>query len=450
METNLTNIFLESLLEIKAADLDLHIWKKAKECLIDYLCVTFAGAKALKANRSDISDVCREQGDAPVIGFHGKSSPYHAALLNGISAHMLELDDGHRFGMMHPGAVVISALLAVAERENMSGKDFLFGVILGYEAAIRLASAIQPKHKTNGFHATATCGTVGAALGISGALGFSKKQVKTACAAALTSASGLLELIDDNSELKPYNAGKAAMNGIAAASMGRLAFESPEDPLGGKRGFFNVITPLQNKSYLIGANQSNLCIETIYVKPYAACRHCHSPIEAALKMGRHFATHDLAHIAHIYVDTYEAAVFGHDHTRVNSISAAKMSIPYCVAVALLYGDGGMDMFTDEILSRNEVTQLTDKIIVTEDKALTELSPRQRAARVRIVFGDGRKQECLVKYPKGEPENPISEESLLEKYDALMRFAGKSEAASQQILYAASHLEHSMDTLMELL
>lgn len=450
MKTNITNTFLGSLMKLSMSDIDLSVWQKAKECLIDYLCVTFAGAKLLKDTKIEMNDICWEKGDVPVIGFDGKSSSYCAALMNGISAHMLELDDGHRFGMMHPGAVIISALLSVAKRERIDGKSFLFGIVFGYEAAIRLASAIQPLHKKNGFHATATCGTVGAALGIGGALGFSKKQMKTAFAAALTSASGLLEMIDDNSELKPYNAGKAAMNGVAAASMGRLAFESPADPLGGQRGFFNVVTPLVNKNYLTGLQQLHLCIETIYVKPYAACRHCHSPIEAALQIRKCLTVHDMGHISQIHVDTYDTAVFGHDHTVVNGISSAKMSIPYCVATALLYGDGGIDMFTNEILSRNEVIQLTDKVIVKEDKALTELSPQQRMARVRIVFDDRAEKECMIKHPKGEPENPISEDELMDKYDSLMQFAGKSEAEARQILDAASCLERSMDGLMELL
>src|SRR5690606_28432317 len=121
-----------------------------------------------------------------------KVSPYVAALVNGMHAHVAELDDGERFGMFHPGAPILSALLSVANEKNISGTAFLRGIVIGYEAAIRVASALQPGLKDQGYHATGVCGTIGAAIGIGAALGFSKQQLKGAFSAAATSASGIL------------------------------------------------------------------------------------------------------------------------------------------------------------------------------------------------------------------------------------------------------------------
>jgi 2-methylcitrate dehydratase PrpD len=174
---SVTDKFIESLYELTQIEFSEQVILQAKKCLLDYFGVTFAGAVLLKEksntflNNSEIEDVS-------VIGFTRKNNLFSAALINGLSAHIAELDDGIRQGNFHPGAPIISALLPVAQHYKLSGNDLLKGIIVGYEAGIRLACAIQPSHRIKGYHAIGTCGAIGAALGIAAALGFSKQQMK--------------------------------------------------------------------------------------------------------------------------------------------------------------------------------------------------------------------------------------------------------------------------------
>lgn len=139
----------------------------------------------------------------------------------------------------------------------MDGEDFLRGIILGYEIAIQLASSMQPSHRNKGFHTTATCGTIGAAVGIASALKYNKTQLKSTISAAATSASGILEIQEDGSELKPYNPAIAAVNGFLAARIGRVGFLGPDDILGESAAFFlscqTIVLNLVSPTFMIWA-----------------------------------------------------------------------------------------------------------------------------------------------------------------------------------------------------
>ena len=159
MSVNLTDKFIDELYELRNAAFSGSVVLQAKRCMLDYLGATFAGAQMLKEKSDKLLNYLGEtQGDAAVIGLNRKAGIENAAFLNGLSSHVAELDDGVRFGMIHPGSPVFSALFPVAEKEKVKGSDFLLGVITGYEAAVRIACAIQPSHYNCGYHPTSTCG----------------------------------------------------------------------------------------------------------------------------------------------------------------------------------------------------------------------------------------------------------------------------------------------------
>src|SRR5690606_32888100 len=152
----------------------------------------------------------RGSGPCHIFGRSETFDPSTAALHNALSAHILELDDGSRFGMMHPGVPIVSALLAACHMYGFGETEFLKGMIVGYEAALVIAEQVQPDHKERGFHTTGTLGVVGAALAVAYALNMTTSEKKTALSAALTGSSGLLAAIDGESELKPLNAARSA------------------------------------------------------------------------------------------------------------------------------------------------------------------------------------------------------------------------------------------------
>ena len=449
MNKTVTQKFLDSIWDFSNRPVPDRVIGQVKNCLIDYMACTVLGASLLsEQGREYLDSFGSGEGAISVIGHRTRAPLMQAAMLNGIDAHLIELDDGHRYAMLHLGAPVISALLVTAQDRKLDVSHFIKGIIVGYEATVRLAAAIQPGHKLKGFHATGTCGTIGTALGIAAALDLPRSYWNTVISAAATDAAGLLQVIDDGSELKPYNVGRAVVAAINAAYMGRTGLAGPSDVLGGSRGFFKSMAAEINDSFLFEGFLPDYAVELIYRKPYAACRHCHSAIEAALNILRDRQP-DPAQIRRVEVDTYGLAVKGHDHTAIQGAGSAKMSIPYGVAAALIYGKVNYQQYEADCLDDRQVKELTGKVTIKEDPVLSGLVPAKRVAVVRVVTPD-ETFEDRVEYPLGEPENPMSQEMLEEKYFSLMDAAGQDPDLSRQILSCIYDLENQFNHFLDLI
>lgn len=422
--------YLDSLRETRLPDIAYHA---ARLRLLDTLGCTLAGARIerdrmlalMHANGSTT-------GPSVLIGLGATAAPGLAALVNGTNAHAAELDDGNRFGMVHPGAPVISAILAQAAVGGMSDDDILTGVVLGYEAAVRLAIAVQPHAKDRGLHATGVSGAVGAAIGVAAALRLDRARMNAALAGGATGASGLLQVVRGSSQLKPFNAGQAAQVGLAAAQMAQAGFLGPADVLDGPHGYLCLTTggaQINTNALLKGG--PGLCVDGVYLKPYASCRHCHAPVEAALRLRADYGLipEDIVSVA---VRSHRMAVYMHDHTEIMGSYSGKMSIPYCVAAALVTGKFGMDAFASEILDDTRVQALTRAVSVTIDDGLTALVPEKRPAIVEITRRSGSPVILRVDLPRGEPETALTPDEVRRKFIDLAVFAGKDEAEAGDI------------------
>ena len=388
------------------------------------------------------------QGEFSVVGINRKTDFFSALFINGINSHFIELDDGHRLGMLHLEAPIISAMISLYEKEKISQIDFFKGVVVGYEAAIRLAMSIQPSHKLKGYHATGTCGTVGVAAAVATALHYDEIKMKNTLSAAMTSAAGLLEMIVDDSELKPYNVGRAVIDGLVAAYSGNAGFNAPKDTLGGKRGFLSVTSENPNTDILQVFDSDKYMIEGSYMKPYAACRHLHPAIEGALSISK-TSGFDWRNVASITVDAYHLAVFGHDHQEITSVNSAKMSIPYSVAVALINRSANMEDFSAETIVDTDILDLAKKVSVKDDEELTKLCPGKRVSVVTIMMNDGTEIKQRVDYPKGEPENPLTRLELEEKFRSLAMFGGLTTAECDEVINEIWKEEFDLNKIMSI-
>ena len=419
-----------------------------KDCLLDYIGVSLAGAHDLKEKfHAYLKQLHSGESSAAIIGIEARTSPESAALLNGMAAHYFELDDGSRFGMVHIGAVVFSALLAVSELYEISAGDFLRAAWIGYEVTIRMAAGMQPGHKKRGFHATGTCGCIGAAAAVAVALHYDDNALADTVSAAAASASGLLEMIEDTSQLKPFNAGKAAQNAVIAARIGAAGFSGPLDPIGGKRGLLAATADGFDETWLRRDGDRKYALFGIYRKPYASCRHCHSPVEAALALADSARPEE---IEAVDVYTYGLAVFGHDHAEVSGVGAAKMSIPYSVAAAICMKTGGMSAMSEAAVKNETILELAKRVRVIERKEYSALVPAKRIAELAIHLKSGEELRKTVVYPKGEPENPMSEREQKEKFLQMAAYAGKDETFCTDIARAVDNLENDFSTLLRLL
>lgn len=411
---NISEAFITGLIK-KSQDIPNKINEKARKVLLDYLAVVAGGKKYIKAQHPELVD------SAPDFAFQ-----------NGFAAHVLELDDGHRHGMIHLGASIVSAVLDASEKVNFESGDVLRGIVMGYEVAVRCARAIQPGHKVRGYHVSGTCGTIGSAMGIAFACNYNKEQLKSTLACAVCSAAGVLEIQEQASELKPYNTARAAYDGVLAAQIGKVGLPGPDDILGGKRGFLSALSDTPKPEFLADFSEDGYCIEGIYQKVHAACRHCHPAIDATLDM-RNDLNLQPEQIEKIEVHTYKLAVGSHDHTQIMGISSAKLSTPYAVALAIVKGSCGYADYNEDNLNDYWIKNLTRKVCVIEDENLTAQSPAVRGARVSIYLKNGEEYEASSLYPKGEPENPLTQEELEGKFRGLAMYGGLSSAECDEVI-----------------
>lgn len=410
---NLSTDFL-AYLRNKSAQINDAVLERAKDCLYDYLAVTTAGARANR-DRWGTYYYHIPKGNFLIEGLSLMTDRSTSCLLNGFHAHILELDDGQRFAMIHLGAAIVTAVEAVRAENSLEYEDVLRGIVMGYEAACRVALAVQPAHKKKGFHTAGTCGTIGAAIGAGYALGMDDVQLRTVLDCAVASAAGMLEIQEQGSELKPYNLGRAALDGVNAAYMGYSGWKGPDDMLGGERGFLALFADGGNPAKATEATDY-FEIERIYVKPYAACRHCHSAIEAALTLREQC---DPDGIERVVIETYHLAVKGHDHTDIAGVSSAKLSMPYSVAAALVLGRADVAAFDADTITNERILALTRKVKVEENPEFSAQSSQKRIANVIIFKKDGSFCEQRVDYAKGDPENPMSRADIRRKAEQLL-------------------------------
>lgn len=418
-----------------------------KRCMLDWVGVSFAGATLLQEKMQPIIKIASD-GPCSTYLTERNLDLHSASFLNGYAAHVLELDDGHRFGMLHLEAPLFSALWAVAQQEDLDFEHFVKGILVGYQTTVQLARRIQPEHKKHGYHATGTCGTIGVACAVAAALDFTDNQFESAIGAAVSRAAGLLSALDSPSELKPFNVAGAIEAGIMSAYMARCGFSSQADPIEGKRGFFKTYANRNNVESLVSF-ADNSEILNIYFKPYASCRHCHAPVECALVLKDKYEV-DTKNIEEVIVETYRLAIDGHNHTEILGSSSAKMSIPYCVAASLVKAECGMDVFENKVVTDSEILSLTKKIKVEEDEIMTSLTPGKRGARVTVKMLAGQSYTFEVDNPLGEPEHPMSDAKLENKYYDMMKFANVETKQAEILHDMVWNLETRYSELLKVL
>ena len=417
---NISKEFFYAIDQVANKEIPAPVMARARCSLLDYLSVTCAGAAFQKGNLQDYFAFAEpEKGDFKAIGTGRNLVLKEAVFLNGLNGHALDFDDGTNSGIIHLGSPIFSLLLPLAQRYGTSVEDLLKAAIIGYEASYTMAVSIQPKHKALGYHATGTCGMLGATLAAAYMLCFSEKERFQAFATACVATSGMLKVLDDGSELKPYNVAKTALLSLTSLQLAKAGFKGHDDPLGGHRGFLKMMSGDENTPIKATLLNGTYAVMKSYTKPYASCRYTHPPVEAAIHLRNHYGIKPRV-VQSVEVETYDLAVSGHDHTEVKGAYSAKMSIPYSVAVAFVYGKVGLQEFSDDILENEDIKVLTKKVHVVADRTLSEIFPDKQSA-VLTIKTDNVTYSERVDFPKGEPENPMTETEFRERYEALMSY-----------------------------
>lgn len=436
--------FLNMVDDVWKAPIPDEVMERARRSVLDYLAVTCAGAKFQKDKLERYFTFAQpEEGQFRVIGTEKKLVLKEAVFLNGLNGHALDFDDGTNSGIIHLGSPIFSLLIPLSQRYGTSVDDMLRAAIVGYETSYTMAVSIQPGHKAMGYHATGTCGILGAAIAASYMLGFTNEERFQTFASACVAAGGMLKVLDDGSELKPYNVAKTSLLALTALQLGKSGVKGPVNPLGG-RGFFKMMTGKEEVELKPMMLRGTYAIQKSYTKPYASCRYTHPMVEAAIHMSGSVKPED---VAEIDIKTYDLAVFGHDHTDIPGSYSAKMSIPYATAVGLIYGKAGLQEFMEEAVQGNEILKLTRKVKVSADDELSKAFPGIQAAVVTIKTKDGEYTE-RVDFPKGEPENPLTDEEFRSRYDGLLEYAGVDTAIRSVVFDTVYRKNAKVDELIE--
>jgi len=401
--------------------------QKAKECFTDFVGVALRGSETESGEA--VKNIIRPGGESTVIG-QGRSTPMEAGLANGIFAHSMDLDDGHRLAMLHPGACVIPAALSLCEARNRTGKELIESIVVGYQVVIALGMMVNPGHRSRGFHSTGTCGTLGAASSACKAMDLSETQINNALGLAGTQAAGLLESDHSGSMGKHLHTGRAAQSGILSALLARNGFTGAETILEGDEGFLKAMTDIDPNAMtdidpnamtdidpytMVDAHphetdlpMENYHISDVYFKIYPVCRHLHSSIDALLEIVEEEQP-ELEEIEKITVNTYKIAA-EHDDYHPTSTEALRQSLPVSMAVALLnhYQEtGDLIEFSYSPPNQKEINDISWKIQIKIDSNLDKQYPQSRPSEVTIFTEKGIYKN-KVDLPQGEPENPLKQ------------------------------------------
>lgn len=420
------------------------VMARARKSLLDYLAVTCAGAKFQKEKLAKHFGFAQpEEGRFRAIGTGKDLVLKEAVFLNGLNSHALDFDDGTNSGIIHLGSPIFSLLLPLAQRHGKTVDEVLRAAVTGYEASYTMAVSIQPGHKAMGYHATGTCGTLGATIAASYLLGFTDEERFRAFGSAAVSAGGMLKVLDDGSELKPYNVAKTALLALTNLQLGKAGFKGHADPLGG-RGFLKMMTGKENIPLKPVLLNGSYAIMKSYTKPYASCRYTHPAVEAAIHLRENVKPED---VEIIDIKTYDLAVSGHDHTDIKGSYSAKMSIPYAAAAGLIFGKAGLKEFSEAAVKDEKILNLTKKINVSADAELSSVFPAIQAAVVTVKTKDGEYTE-RVDFPKGEPENPLSDLEFRSRFDELMEYADVDKMVCSEVFDTAYKPNSSIDELVK--
>lgn len=414
---DLTRALAERVAEIGSERLPQDVAERARMVLLDTLGAILAGAvysRPTQVARDCIVDL-HAGTSATVIGHGIRASSVGAALCNGIAAHALELDDSHRYATgYHPGATVVPAALAIAEQEDRSIDTLVAAIAAGYEAGGRIGRVVNPSHRYRGFHSTGTVGVFGAAVAAGSILGFDAHRMQMALGVAGSMAGGTFAFLDGLHPTKHLHAGHAAQAGLLAALLVARGYTGPERVIEGEDGFLAAYADEVHPAAMLDGLGSTWELLANYFKPYVACGHSFSAIEAALAL-RADGLH-LGDVVSGRVDTYRAAAVLTDQDPA-TFQEGQFSLPYLVALSLVRGEVTMDSVRHG-LSDAVVQRLTSSIEVREDPDMTAAFPGLRPALVELQLRDGSVRSTRVDLPLGMPERPLSRERLIDKFHSL--------------------------------
>lgn len=430
------------------ADLPQDVVKIAKQTILDTLgCAVGTHSdepeKPVVINKV-VKDLGAVNSDATVICGKMKASAPFAALANGVICHGIDFDDTHAEALTHTSAVIVPAALATAEEAGGSGQDFIVSFVLGFEVAVRVGMAVMPTHYDY-WHSTATNGTFGAAAAAGKNYGFSAEQYLNAFGFSGTQAAGLLTYLKFGDYTKSFNPGKSAFNGILSALMVKAGGTAPPNMIENPKGYTGAYSREPNLPKLTRGLEGGAMVWEVLknmLKPFPSLAASHTPMDVTLKLVKE---NDLKpeDIVKIVNKTYNTVKTHFSNYEPGNVMAARLSVPYCIAVCAAKRQGGLDAFHMETINDPVVQAMLKKVEIVADPELHKLYPEKFPTNIEIYTKDGKVYKGEMYYAKGSPKNPFTDGEINEKFRGLA-LPVMDKKRVDEIVQMAEHLENVKD------
>jgi 2-methylcitrate dehydratase PrpD len=432
-----TAAVVEFVGELRHAALPHEVRHYARRHLLDTVGVMIAGAGGEVATRAEaVLAAVRPAGRIPVPGRARRADLIDAAFLGGTAAHGIELDDGFRQGSVHPGCVVVPAVLALGYDRHANGRALMEAIVAGYEAVIAIGRACHPDLRQRGFHPTAAVGVFGSVAAAGKMRGLSADALANALGLAASSAAGLFAFVNGGGDIKRLHAGHAAREGLQAALLAEQGVEGPPDVIEARDGFMQAFAfgradkaraalaseasgqrghsksaraghspePGSSARVALASEASGqrghsksaraialppaapFGITDCYIKPYPCCRHIQPAVEALIGLINDEAISS-DEVERIEVATYRIAA-EHAETGWDDFASAQLSFPYLMGLALKFRAVKFEHFSEQTRRDPAFAAIARKLSVTAPPDVDRLYPQLRPARVTVTTARG--------------------------------------------------------------
>ncbi len=435
--------------ETSYEDIPEDVIELAKKSILDGLGLALSGsvAESGKIVKNYLGSL-NLSGDTTVIGTELRVPERFAAFANGIGVHADDYDDTQLavqkdrvYGLLtHPTAPCLPAALAIAEKQNQSGKELAVAYNLGLEVETKIAEAISPRHYQHGFHATATCGVFASASAVSKLYNLSLDNTICTLAIAASQAAGLRE--NFGTMTKPFHAGRAAEAGVIAADFAKAGWTATNKILESPRGFFQAHGGGFTLEAVTGklGNPWTFVNPGVSIKPHPSGSLTHPGMTKMMEL-------ILEH--NIQPDDVEKVDVGTNHNMPNALIhhqpkdelQAKFSMEFCMAILLLERRGALPEFTDETTNRLDVQDMISRINFGVHPEAEAAGYDKMTTIIDIHLKDGSSISGQADFGKGSPANPMSYDEVAEKFRGCAEFAEWDKGSTEKIVELIRHLEN---------
>ena len=434
-------------------DIPGEVIELGKKSILDGLGLALAGSRAqtgvLCRRYLEKIGVC--DGKCTIIGSSRKTSPRFAAFVNGVSIHADDFDDTQLavgkdrvYGLLvHPTVPVLPAILALAERGGVSGKQLALAYHLGVEVECKIAEAIWPRHYQDGFHSTGTCGPLGSAAACAKLLRFEHSKILNAFGLAASQSGGLRE--NFGTMTKPFQAGHAAESGLASAELVALGWTAAEQILEADRGFFHAFGGSYDPAAIMDRLGKPWTFITpgVSLKPYPSGSLAHP---AMTELAR------LIEANNIQAGQVEKVDVGANHNMTTTLLhhqpktglEAKFSMEFCLAILLLERKAGLGEFSDKVVQRADVQEMIRRVNFYVDPQAESAGYDKMTSLLKIHLKDGRLIAGRADFGKGSPANPMTFEEAAAKFRGCAEYADWPRVKTEKVIAFVRALDSAPD------